>query len=747
METEKDFQIGQIVCLTSDPTKQGAVVGISGRVYSVFIGNEIHTFYREQIQATRQNEDKERESAEYPMAKIRAALTAFQIHNPGSNTLYSLNAARIDFVPYQFRPALKMIHATEPRVLVADDVGVGKTIEAGLILKEMEARDMADSVLVICPRPLVAENKWQDEMKRFDENFTQLDGKIFAQCISDTERDGEWPEIHKKTVIPYSLFNEDTIMGLKSQSKKRKKDIGLSDLDPFPHFDLVIVDEAHTIRNPDTWMYMGVSLFCQNADAVVLLTATPVQNSNDDLFTLLNLLRPDIVVDKDTFNTMAEPNRYINQLLKTVRRQKEGWQQAGLKELDYILDTKWGYNVIQKNPVYLSVRSILSDPDITQEQRILLIKQIESLHSFHEMINRTRRKDIEDFCIRRTETIKVKMSESQAELYQMLFEFEHKSLELIHGDQNTYFMMCTILRQASSCIYGLAPFIEDIINKRLDEIRTDGGYLDEDFDVRVSDDNRMKELADEILERSKRLPKEDPKYDQLVMAIRNKQQEENNKVIVFSSFRHTLTYLRKRLEESGIRVGQVDGSVSDDERTRLRDRFKMSRRERNALDVLLFSEVGSEGLDYQFCDTIINYDLPWNPMRIEQRIGRIDRRGQKSDTVLICNLVSEGTIDENVYDKCLMKIGVFESSIGDCSEILGTVGRSIFNIMFDRQLSEEEKDLKMQQLADNKIRKVQELNSLEEEEKSIYGIDISENMKDQEVRDSESTWINPQTMQ
>lgn len=134
-------------------------------------------------------------------------------------------------------------------------------------------------------------------------------------------------------------------------------------------------------------------------------------------------------------------------------------------------------------------------------------------------------------------------------------------------------------------------------------------------------------------------------------------------------------------------------------------------------------------------------------MRIEQRIGRIDRRGQKSDTVLICNLVSEGTIDENVYDKCLMKIGVFESSIGDCSEILGTVGRSIFNIMFDRQLSEEEKDLKMQQLADNKIRKVQELNSLEEEEKSIYGIDISENMKDQEVRDSESTWINPQTMQ
>ena len=103
---------------------------------------------------------------------------------------------------------------------MADDVGVGKTIEAGLILKELEARSSLSSVLVICPRPLVAERKWQLEMKRFDEDFTQLDGKTLAECISETDRDGEWPERHSKTIIPYSLFGEDSIMGRRSRSGK-----------------------------------------------------------------------------------------------------------------------------------------------------------------------------------------------------------------------------------------------------------------------------------------------------------------------------------------------------------------------------------------------------------------------------------------------------------------------------------------------------------------------------------------------
>ena len=100
----------------------------------------------------------------------------------------------------------------------------------------------------------------------------------------------------------------------------------------------------------------------------------------------------------------------------------------------------------------------------------------------------------------------------------------------------------------------------------------------------------------------------------------------------------------------------------------------------NAFDILLFTEVGSEGLDYQFCNMMINYDLPWNPMRIEQRIGRIDRRGQISEFVNIYNLITSGTVDADIYTRCLLRIGVFEKSIGECEEILGEIGRQVERI-------------------------------------------------------------------
>lgn len=734
--------VGSIVVLVSDPSVIGAVIGVSGNKYSVLVNGKVQSYYKEQIQL--QNAKEEHKYLSLP--KVRSALTAYQIHNPGSSNLYSLNSARIDFVPYQFRPALRMIQADSPRVLVADDVGVGKTIEAGLILKELEARSSLTSVLVICPRPLVAERKWQLEMKRFDEDFTQLDGRMLAECISETDRDGEWPERHSKTIIPYSLFGEDSIMGRGSRSGKKHKDIGLSELDPLPHFDLVIVDEAHNIRNANTWAYRGVELFCRNADAVVFLTATPLQNSNNDLYTLLNLLRPDVIIDKDTFKTMSEPNAFINNLLRIVRNQEEGWQEAGKAEIANILSTTWGRNVIQHNPEFEKIFTFLDRTEVTRDERIEMIGKIEGLHSFHTMINRTRRKDIEDFCIRRTQTVEVPFNGVQRDLYDALIEFESTALAQLHGSRSVRFMMCTIMRQAASCIYGLAPFMNDIVKRRLSQIQEDGELYEYDFELNSDEENSLFELADEIDKLSGDLPKDDPKFDRMLEVIQEKQTTDNNRVIIFSSFRHTLSYLREKLTAQGIRVGQVDGSVPDEERYKLRQRFLLDRDNVNAVDVLFFSEVGCEGLDYQFCDTMINYDLPWNPMRIEQRIGRIDRRGQKSDTVKIYNMITQGTIDAVIYDRCLSKIGVFEASIGDCSEILGDISDQIFKIMFDPELTDEERQMKIEQMADNEVMKVQELHRLEQEEKSLYGFDLSKYMMDKDVQDAENAWINPQSL-
>lgn len=742
LKESKTISIGSIVTLISDPSVIGAVIGINGNKYSVLVNGKIENYYREQIQL--QNTQEER--TYLSLQKVRAALTAYQIHNPGSANLYSLNSARIDFVPYQFRPALRIIKADSPRILVADDVGVGKTIEAGLILKELEARSSLNSVLVICPRPLVAERKWQLEMKRFDEDFTQLDGRMLAECISETDRDGEWPDRHSKTIIPYSLFGEDLVIGRGSRSRKKRKDIGLSELDPLPHFDLVIVDEAHNIRNPNTWAYRGVELFCRNADAVIFLTATPLQNSNNDLYTLLNLLRPDVVIDKDTFNTMSEPNVFINNLLRIVRKQENGWQEAGKKEMTNVLSTAWGRNVIQHNPEFEDVFECFDRNTISRDERIELLGKIECLHTFHRIINRTRRRDIDDFCIRRTQTVEVFFNDAQKQLYDALIEFESTALAQIYGSRSVRFMMCTIMRQAASCIYGLAPFMNDIVQRRLSQIQEDGELYEYDFELNSDEENSLFELADEIDKLSRNLPAVDPKIDRLLEIIEEKQSHDNNRVIIFSSFRHTLSYLRQKLTKQGIRIGQVDGSVPDEERYKLRQRFLLDRDDHNAIDVLLFSEVGCEGLDYQFCDTMINYDLPWNPMRIEQRIGRIDRRGQISDTVRIYNLITQGTIDSVIYEHCLSKIGVFEASIGDCSEILGDISDQIFKIMFNPELTEEERQMKIEQMADNEVMKVQELHRLEQEEKALFGFDLSKYIMDKDVQDAENEWINPRSL-
>ncbi|MCH5340949.1 MAG: DEAD/DEAH box helicase family protein [Acetatifactor sp.] len=738
-----ELAVGSVITLVSDPSVVGAVIGISGDKYSVLIESEVKSFYKEQIML----KEKKNAADRLSLDRVKASITAYQINNPGSANLYSLNSARIDFVPYQFRPALKLIKADSPRLLVADDVGVGKTIEAGLILKELEARSNVNSVLIICPRPLVAERKWELEMKRFDEDFTQMDGKALSETISETDRDGEWPERHRKTIIPYSLFSEDVIMGRQSTSDKKKKSMGLSELDPMPRFDLVIVDEAHNIRNSNTWAYKGVELFCQNADAVVFLTATPLQNSNNDLYTLLNLLRPDVVIDKDTFKTMAEPNAFINNLLRIVRRQDENWQELGKQEIAHILNTTWGRNVVQHNPNFESIYNFLEKSEVTREEKVEIINKIEGLHSFNTIINRTRRRDIEDFCIRRTITINVPFNGVQRELYESLMEFEEAALTRLHGSRSVRFMMCTIMRQASSCIYGLAPFLNDLVKKRMSQIGEDGELYEYDFELNCDEENSLFELADNISELKDKLPESDPKFDKLIEVIDGKQQEENNRVIIFSSFRHTLAYIRKKLIEKGIRVGQVDGSVSDEDRYRARQLFLMDRAEKDALDVLLFSEVGCEGLDYQFCDTMINYDLPWNPMRIEQRIGRIDRRGQKSDTVRIYNLITEDTIDATIYNRCLSKIGVFEASIGDCSEILGDITDQIMKIMFDPTMTEEERQMKIEQMADNEVMKVQELNRLEQEEKTLYGFDMESLLADKDVQDAENDWISPANIQ
>lgn len=214
LNTSVDFSLGQIVFLKSNPSTRGAIVAIIPGTpedsVKVFVNNSVQTFFASQLQIEVQVED---DSHCISCDEFHAYLTALQIRSPALSTLYSLNAARIDYIPYQYRPVLKFIKSDRPRLLIADSVGVGKTIEAGLILRELQARGDLRSVLIICPRPLVAEEKWQREMKRFDEDFTHLDGNTLRYCISEMHLDGVWPEQYQKVILPYSLLDKTLLFG------------------------------------------------------------------------------------------------------------------------------------------------------------------------------------------------------------------------------------------------------------------------------------------------------------------------------------------------------------------------------------------------------------------------------------------------------------------------------------------------------------------------------------------------------
>ena len=174
-------------------------------------------------------------------------------------------------------------------------------------------------------------------------------------------------------------------------------------------------------------------------------------------------------------------------------------------------------------------------------------------------------------------------------------------------------MMSTVRRQAASRIFGLAPLFRDMLNGKLDQLETmeasDCDELPGDA-LDLSFVEEIRSRIENLLERAENLDPNDPKLNVFLKALSEKQQMTNNKALVFSTFRHTLSYLSSHLNREGRRYGLIHGGIPDAERRELRKRFAMPKENPEALDILLSSEVGCEGLDFQFCDFLINYDLP-----------------------------------------------------------------------------------------------------------------------------------------
>ena len=361
-------------------------------------------------------------------------------------------------------------------------------------------------------------------------------------------------------------------------------------------------------------------------------------------------------------------------------------------------------------------------------------------------MTRTLRRDIGEFTTRRSITVSVEFSDAQRALHDAILDLHTEVYQQRHGDRSVQFFLSTIRRQAASCIPGLAPMMYDMMGRRLSEM----DWLNISGSEEVPEALNLDGLLTGTLALAENFdpdPSNDPKFLALRKILDDKANMPNNRVMVFSTFRHTLAYLERGLQSAGFRVGVVHGGVPDDERRDLRARFTSKRSESNAIDVLLFSEVGSEGLDYQFCDCMVNYDLPWNPMRIDQRIGRIDRRGQKSEAVAIYNLIIEDTIDAEIYHRCLMRIGVFERALGWNEIILGDVTSQIEGVADDFSLTEEERKTRLDKIAQNAVLKAKSQETLENSQMELFGLKVPGDAPfEHAVNEATSSWLSPDSI-
>ena len=746
METK--FSVGQIVCLKADPNRQGPVIEVlpplAGRIrYRVFHSpGEIREYSEEQLSSVQSSPTTLMDSGvlSYDLClgsdEFLARLTACRLANPLTDNLYALHAARIKFIPFQFKPLLKLLRSDRPRLLIADEVGVGKTIEAGLILKELQSRQRLDNVVVVCPKALVT--KWRAEMRRFDEDFHPLNAGQLRHCLSEAHLEGAWPAKYSRAIVHLELLrNPDYLFGTQGHNPRP----GLATLEPPAKFSLAIFDEAHHLRNTETNSHRLARVICDNSETVLFLSATPVQLGSRNLFALLNLLRPDLFPDEAVFNEMVAPNRHLIQAMRHVRSQRPdtSWRQDATQSLRQAAATPWGVRALAADARLLeSIRMLATPQSPTEADRVRCLRDLEEIHTLAHVMNRTRRRDIGRFTIREPHTVNVRFTPAQEVFYRELIQFRCDFLRLHYDPLVIRLIIDMLERQASSCLPALIPMLDVFLETgRFSATRLTDADDDDDDDVELPE--AIRQHAQRLRQLAAQLPSEDPKLDALRDIARSTLESGGpGKLLVFSFFLHTLHYLAGKLRADGYRVGVVTGQVEDEERERLRERFRKPSADPDALDILFSSEVGCEGLDYEFCDRMVNYDIPWNPMRLEQRIGRIDRFGQQSEKVLIFNFVTPGTVEERIFFRCFDRLGIFRDTIGDCEEVLGeqAVMEQLLEVARNPNLTPEQADEKARQISDNAVRLIEEQRRLEAEGGSLLGLDqaLTEEVTDIDVQ-------------
>jgi len=648
-----------------------------------------------------------------------------RLTKPIEGNLYSYLSSKTKFNPHQFKPLLRFLSpASDERLFIADEVGVGKTIEAGIILKELLARNRISyksNILVVCPNSL-ARPKWFKEMKeRFNLDFHIHDGGSLKYTLESILQDGFFPKKYNFSIVSLQLFRmEEYLNLLKKVDAAREHNL----------FDMVIIDEAHHLRNKDTNSFTLGKILSGLTDMMLMLSATPLNLENEDLFNQMNILNPMAFPDEDTFEELRKPVVYLNRIRKIISKRKVQKQKEKIRGLLNKLKKSSLKKTISDHPQINELLSILEEGrSLTPEESVRFEKLFVSLSPLYHSFTRTRKRvALEHQVHREVWEIPIALSEEEIQFRNEFLNsikqyYKRKGIEAINFAINTH------RRMISSCIPATKRYIDWCLNQ--DKVISES--LDEDT-FEPEDDSQLKnkpideELKSELSELAKkadRISKSDNKYQEFKKLIEKiLANPETPQVIVFSFFVKTLEYLKEKLENEGYDVGMIHGEIPHESTEEQPGRYEIMESFKNGnFDILLSSEVGGEGLDFQYCHSMINYDLPYNPMRVEQRIGRLDRFGQTADKIIVANLFIKDTVDEEIYDRLYRRISLVEDGVGALEPILGSELSDIQSAILSGELSEEQKEKLSKRLEEQvKSAKLQS-EELEKRKKELIGDD------------------------
>jgi SNF2 family DNA or RNA helicase len=498
------------------------------------------------------------------------------------DSLICLNSLReVRSLWYQEETARKVLKTFRGRALLADEVGLGKTIEALMVLKEYIQRGMVKNVLILTPSPLVSQ--WQEELKaKFDLSFSSTDD----------------PDYRK---MGRSFWDQPFILTSINLAKSKRNFPGVTDRE----YDMVIVDEAHHLKNRNTLNWKLVNALKKRF--LVLLTATPVENNLMELYNLVTLLKPG--------------------QLKTASEFRKEFMTRG-------------------------------DPTDPQNRTRLkgLLADV--------MIRNTRALANIDIPPRFAQTVKIETSKAELALYERISALA-RDLNTTDGKGHK-FLPKNLLEEAGSSPRAVSLTLSRLLEKRDMSLRHEQEIGAINNMCRALEENSKNKFLLKLIKKSP------------------------GKMIVFVKYLGTLDHISKFLERHDIPFAMFHGRMNNQTKDKQIEHFRKGR------DILVTTEIGGEGRNLQFCHQMVNYDLPWNPMKIEQRIGRIHRIGQERE-VSIYNLCAANSVEDFILEILDKKINMFEMVIGEIDMVLGRMWREqdfsevIYDIWMNSKTDEERK--------------------------------------------------------